>query len=325
MSGFKAIKNSILKVKALLISKNVLTFLVFLVLSGIFWFVHSLGRERESIINIPVNYIGIPEDVKIVSELPRNITIVIRDEGLRLLEYNKKKTIPLTLDLQRVYFQKGEILITADQLKTRLYSYVLPTTAVLSIKPDSIPIHYYKLATKDLKIKLNATISLANQYILSDSIHVEPSNVKVFGPRHIVDTMKAAYTEPVELKDIADTTLIKTKLRPITDVKYAFDDVNVGVFVEMFTEKKQQIPVTLINVPETMNIRVFPVMIEATYNIGLSNFNKIKSNDIQAVFDYNEVTKNQKRRHKLQVINHSPYISSLRFSPDEVEFLLEKK
>ena len=120
MSGFKAIKNSILKVKALLISKNVLTFLVFLVLSGMFWFVHSLGRERESIINIPVNYIGIPEDVKIVSELPRNITIVIRDEGLRLLEYNKKKTIPLTLDLQRVYFQKGEILITADQLKTRL-------------------------------------------------------------------------------------------------------------------------------------------------------------------------------------------------------------
>ena len=93
----------------------------------------------------------------------------------------------------------------------------------------------------------------------------------------------------------------------------------------MFTEKKQQIPVTLVNVPEKMNVRVFPVVIDVTYNIGLSNFRKIKSNDIQAVFDYNEVKKNQKRKHKLQVINHSPYISNLRFSPDEVEFLLEVK
>lgn len=323
-SGIKAIKNFFLKVKALLISKDALTFLVFLVLSGMFWFVHSLGRERESIIKIPVNYVGIPEDVKIVSELPKDITIVIRDEGLRLLEYNKKKTIPLTLDLTRVYFQQGKILITAEQLQSRLYSYVLPTTAVLSIEPDSIPIYYHKLASKNLRIVLNSDLRLANQYIYSDSIRIEPSKVKVFGPKHIVDTMKAVYSEPIVLHEIADTLLVKSKLKTVNGVKYSFEEINVGIFTEMFTEKKQQIPVTVINVPDKLNVRIFPVMIDVTYNVGLSNFSKIKSNDIQAVFDYKELKKNQKRKQKLQVINNSPYISNLRFFPEEVEFFLEE-
>ena len=65
-------------------------------------------------------------------------------------------------------------------------------------------------------------------------------------------------------------------------------------------------------------------MIDVTYNVGLSNFSKIKSNDIQAVFDYKELKKNQKRKQKLQVINNSPYISNLRFFPEEVEFFLEE-
>ncbi|MBP1637840.1 MAG: hypothetical protein H6Q18_629 [Bacteroidetes bacterium] len=324
-SGIEAIKNFFLKVKARLISKDALTFLIFLVLSSAFWFVHSLGRERMSTINIPINYTGIPEDVQILNKLPEKITIVIRDEGLRLLEYSKNKAIPMSLDLTRVYFEKGNILISTDQLKGRLSRYVLPTTAVLSIQPDSISIDYQKLTTKQLKIKLNSQVSLATQHIYSDSIRIEPSTVKVFGPKHVIDTMKAVYTDKINITDLSDTILVKSKLKRIKGVRYSFEDVSIGFLVEMFTEKQLQIPVTVINSPEKLNIKVFPARIDVTFNIGLSNFNKIKPNDIQAVFDYNEVKNSPKQKNKLHLINNSPYISNIRFSPDEVEFLLEDK
>ena len=324
-SGLKLIKNFLAKLKALLFSKDALSFLLFLVLSASFWFVHTLDRERESTISLPVVYTGIPEDIQIINNLPEKIKITIRDEGVKLLKYNDNKITPLTIDLTRVYFSKGTILITPDQLKGNISRYVLPTTAVLNIDPDTILVKYQKLTTKILPVKLNSNLHLKEQYILSDNIRMEPSEVKVFGPKNLIDSMKMVYTDRVELSDIADTVFLKTKLHTIKGIKYSVQNIDVGIFVEMFTEKKQQISVTIINSPAKVNIRVFPMMIDVTYNVGLSKFNKIKPNDILVVFDYNEVKNSMRRKYKLRVINNSPYISNLRILPEEVEFLLDTK
>lgn len=314
------------KIKSVLISKDALIFLFFLALSGAFWFVQSLDKQRETTLRIPVDYMGIPEDVELENKLPNRIEIKVRDEGLTLMKYNSRNTVPLALDLERVYFAKGKIVITTDQLKNRISRYVLPSTAVLQIKPDSIIVLYHKLSSVTLPIKLNGEVKPSSQYVLSDSVQIEPSTVKIFGPKNLVDTMKAVYTEKLDLKSLSDTTFVKAKLeKPKQGIKYAFNDVNIGVFVEMFTENKIEVPITIINAPADMNIRVFPPTVNATYNVGLSNFKKVRDNDIKVVFDYNEAKELEKRRYKLQVIEDSHYISNLRISPERVEFLLEEK
>ena len=73
------------KIKNLLISKDALVFLLFLVLSGTFWFVQSLDKQRETTLKIPVDYMGIPEDVELENKLPQRIEIKVRDEGLTLM------------------------------------------------------------------------------------------------------------------------------------------------------------------------------------------------------------------------------------------------
>lgn len=314
------------RVKRLLLTKDAFIFLFFLVLAGAFWFVQSLDQQRETMLRIPVDYMGIPEDVELVKGLPNRIDVTIRDEGLTLLKYNKSNTVPLALDLERVYFAKGRIVITADQLKNRISRYVLPTTAVLKIDPDSIVVEYFKLETAKLPIKLKGDVKLSSQYVMSDSVRIEPSHVKVFGPKDAVDTMTAVFTEKVDLKSVDDTTLVKVKLeKPKPGIKYEFDDVNVGIFVEMFTEKKIDIPITIINAPDNVNVRLFPHTVSVTYNIGISNFNRVKENDIQVIFDYAEAKELHKRRYELQIKNNSKYISSIRSTPERVEFLIEEK
>lgn len=319
------LKKALLKLKTFFISKDVLSFLVFLLISTAFWFVHTLDRERQDKLKLRVNYTGIPEDVEIKNKLPQEISVTIRDEGVKLIQYARRNAVPLNIDLTRVYFSKGKIIISPDQLKSKISNYFLPTTAVLRIEPDSIVVIYQKLSTKEVPIKLGEKIRLAQQYILSDSIRIEPSRVKVFGPRHILDTLKAVYTEKLDLKNISDTVQTQSKLVPQKDLRYSFSDVSIGIFVEMFTENKTALPVTLINAPSNLNIRIFPVTVNVSYNVGLSNFNKINSNDLKVVFDYNDVADTQKRKNKLRIINNSPYISNVRVVPDEVEFLLEKK
>ncbi|MGC3977872.1 MAG: hypothetical protein QM751_06325 [Paludibacteraceae bacterium] len=325
LTGTGWVKKTGVKLKTFFTSKDVLSFILFLLLSTAFWFVHTLDRERQNIIKLPVNYVGIPNDIEIKNKLPNQITVTIRDEGIKLLQYANRKLTPINIDLTRVYFSKGKIIISPDQLKSKLSNYFLPTTAVLEIAPDSLVVVYQKLATKDLPIKMYGNLQLAQQHILSDSIRYEPSHVKVFGPKHILDTMLAAYTEKINLKNISDTTQLQVKLQSQQDIRYAFNDVSIGIFVEMFTEDNTEIPITIINTPSNLQVRIFPVSVKLAYNVGLSNYKKVSANDIKVVFDYNDVVDSQKRKNKLKIINNSPYLSNLRIDPDEVEFLLEKK
>ncbi|MFV0391047.1 MAG: CdaR family protein [Paludibacteraceae bacterium] len=313
------------KIRERFVSKDTLIFLFFLVLSGIFWFVQSLDKQREATLKIPINYMGVPEDVEIENKLPKQVVIKISDEGMALMRYNRRQTIPLALDMDRVYFGKGEFVVTSDQLKNRLSRYVLPSTAVLQIDPDTILVKYHKLSNATLPIKVKSNLSFAPQYTLSNEIEVSPTKVKVFGPEHILDTMKAVYTERVELKSLSDTTEVRIKLETKKGVRYAFDDVTVKAYVEMFTENKKELPITIINAPRDIQVRVFPPMAQVTYNVGLSNFNKIKENDIKLVFNYDEAKESKRRKYELQVVSNSPFISNLRVSPKEVEFLLEEE
>jgi len=324
-SFIKILKYYILKLKSFFFSKDVLSFLIFLALSASFWFVNALDKERETSITIPLRYVGIPQNISIINKPPTEISLIVKDEGLRLFSYSKSNLTPLTIDLSRVFYEKGDILITRDQLSGKISRYMRPTTTVLEVRPDSILIQYEKLNVSVLPIELVSNIELTHQYILSDKIQFDPTHITVFGPKRILDTLKTIRTEFVELKNINDTTIFRCKFKPIKSVRFSSKDTKVSVFVEMFTEKKVQIPITFSNCPRNLSIRTFPALVNVTYNVGLSHFNMFKSTDIQVMLDYNELKSGKHSKQKLKIINNTSHISNLRISPEEVEFLLEEK
>lgn len=313
------------KLKSFFLLKDILSFLLFFALSSAFWFVHALGKERETNIVVPVRYVGIPLNVAITNSPPSEISINIKDQGLRLFDYSNSHLTPLTIDLSRVFYQKGDILITPDLLSGRISRYMKPTTTVLDIHPDSILIQYEKLSVKTVPIKLFSKIEIAHQYMLSRDVQVEPNTVTLFGPKKILDTIKFVGTEYLNLKNINDTTYFKCKLKPVKSVRYSLQSTRIGIFVEPFTERKVQIPVTSINCPRNMSIRTFPAFVNVTYTVGLSQFNTLSSNDIQVYLDYNDLKLSKQSKQLLKIKNNASHISNIRISPTEVEFILEEK
>lgn len=324
-SVIKLLRYYMQKLKSFFLSKDILSFSLFVALSAAFWFVNALGKERETNINIPVRYVGVPQNVAITNSPPTLISISVKDQGLRLFSYSRRNLTPLTIDLSRVFYEKGDIVITSDQLSGRIGRYIQPTTIVLGIKPDSILVQYQKLSVKKLPIELNANIELATQYMLSNEIQIEPSHVTVFGPRQILDTLKSVRTEFVEFKNLNDTNVFRISLKPIESIRFSTKDTKVSLFVELFTEKTVQRPITFINCPDHLLIRAFPAFANLTFNVGLSHFNSLTENDIRVYLDYNELKAAKMNKHKLKVENNASYISNIRVSPDEVEFLLEQK
>lgn len=323
--GINFLSKYLQKLKSFFFTKDILSFLLFLALSSTFWFVHGLGKERETNVILPVRYVGIPINVAITNSPPTEISINIKDQGLRLFDYSRNRIIPLTIDLSRVFYQKGEILITPDLLNGRIRRYLKPTTSIVDVHPDSILIQYEKLSVKTVPIKLNSKIELASQYMLSNNILLDPNLVTVFGPRRVIDTLKFVNTDYFELKNLNDTNYSFCKLKPIKLVRFSVKQTKVSIFVEPFTERKVQIPVTSINCPQNTSIRTFPTFVNATYTVGLSQFYTLSPTDIQVYIDYNDLKLSKQSKQTLKVKNNTSHITNIRISPSEVEFILEQK
>jgi YbbR domain-containing protein len=181
------------------------------------------------------------------------------------------------------------------------------------------------LITKTLPIKLNLKIELARQYMLSDKIKLEPSLVTAFGPKRVLDSLKSISTELLEKKNLNDTVSFRCRLKSINHVRFSTKYTKVGISVEPFTERKVQIPISALNCPTNLAIRTFPAFVNATYIVGLSQFNSLSPFDIQVYLDYNDLKISKTSKHILKIRNNTSHISNIRISPQEVEFILEQK
>jgi YbbR domain-containing protein len=161
--------------------------------------------------------------------------------------------------------------------------------------------------------------------MLSDKIRLYPNKVTVYGPKHILDTLKIIRTECLIMKNLNDTNTFRVQLSPIKLLRFSTNSTKVGVFVEQFTERKVQLPVTTINCPEHLSVRTFPALVNATFLVGLSQFKKFNANDIQVYLDYNELKANKQSKQVLKIKNNSTHISNIRIFPLNVEFILEQK
>lgn len=323
----KILKYYLQKLKTFFLSKDILSFLFFLVLSAGFWFVHALGKERETTITIPVQYIGVPLNIAFTNYPPKEINVSIKDQGLRLFDYSKAKTTALIIDLGRSFEQNGEIHITHNQLTGQIsrYLHMQQTTTILEVNPDSILIKYQKMVSKTLPIQLISRIELMNQYMLSGTIKIEPKTVTVFGPHKILDKMTSVPTELITYKNLNDTVFTNCKLKSQKFLRYSSNKTKVSIFVEAFTERKVQIPVSAFNCPPNLSIRTFPAFVTATYRVGLSRFNDFNSSDIEAYLDYKDLKLNKISKQFLKIKNNVSHISNVQITPQEVEFILEQK
>lgn len=318
-------RHYLLKLKSFFTSKDVLSFLLFLMLSASFWFVNVLDKVRETTIEVPVRYVSVPQNIEFTNDVPISVKVSIRDNGKELLNYSRRNIKPIAINLNRQFNQKGTIVVTPDEIRQVLSRYLSPTTAILQILPDSLVVDYRKLESRTIPVKLNARISLAHQYVLDEKIEIEPSYVSVIGAGQIYDTLSVVKTNLLELHNLKDTVSRVVKLKSIAGMRFVPDEVKVKLLVERFTEKKITVPVTVINCPEELVLRVFPSQVELSFNVPMSRFSNVNVSSIRVLFDFNLLNGDSKSKFALKIENNEPLIRNLRVSPSEVEYLIEER
>jgi hypothetical protein len=133
------------KKKVSVINRDVVVFIFFLLLSFIFWYLNSLGKEIESGIVYPVKYSNLPKERIIIEDTPGRLNLFLKGPGYSILKLKlSRNRTPLVVDISRVNYKRvpgskamNYFIITSGLAKGFLVQ-LKSGCEIVSIRPDTL-------------------------------------------------------------------------------------------------------------------------------------------------------------------------------------------
>ena len=302
--------------------RDVLTFLLFVVIATLVWYGHAMQSVRNTRVPVLIQYTGKPDAIGLKAPgLPDTVMIEVRDAGARLNTYHRDP-LRLTIDLHSyIHGEKGRIYIPSDALRRSISNILQGTSRLIETQPEDITCDFFTEQEKSVLLVFRGDLKTANEYQIIGQPTLARKRMKIFGDEKTLSAIDTLYTEPQDLSEVSDTMRVRCAIEVPQGVRAEEDSVELCIIAERFTEKKFTIPVHIKGVPEGYHIRLFPKEVEVSVRVGMNHFSQVKANDIHATCAYSP-----ERTDKLDVeIRYTnPYITAAWAYPGVVEFILEQ-
>ncbi len=305
-------------------NKRIHVFFLFLIMSFCVLILMKLSKTYVNTITFQINKVNVPEADVIFNETQNSLRVSLKTQGFNLLKY---------------YFENPKIEIDFSQNITKTDSFYLwnkntafldiisqfdKSVEVVNINPDTLYFKYDVNAIKKVPIKINAKVNYAIGYDILNSFKITPDSIKIIGPNVLISDIKFFETDTLKLQDVNKdiTTTVSLKLpQNQNDITFSNTQVQVEGAVTKFTEGTLKIPVTVINVPETINLKYYPKKISVSYYTSLSNYKSITASDFEIICDFSEVSKNQtflipRLTRQPKVLRH------VKINQDQIEYII---
>ena len=316
----KRIKDFLLSDK----SREFLIFLFFFLIAGGFWLLQTLNNDYEAEFSIPVRVKDLPNNVVLTSEPPSELRVRVKDKGTVLLNYMLGKSFyPVSLDFSDYKAVDNHVRIYASQFEKKVLSQLNVSTRLLSMKPDTLEYIYATGMSKLVPVRLSGTVGAGRQYYLSDTIF-KPDSVLAYAPEGVLDTITAAYTQPVKQENVSDTLRQQVSLLARRGVKFVPASIEMILPVDIYTEKTVEVPLHGVNFPADKVLRAFPSKVQVTFQVGLSRFREITADDFHINVSYEELLRLGSDKYTVKLRNIPDGVKQVRFNPEQVDFLIEQ-
>lgn len=312
-------------------NRQLLIYLLFLVVSIIFWYLNALSKEYTTVINYPVKYEDFPKGKVLVSDLPEKLEIKVKGFGFTILRskltsYIKPIILPINifrLDIQRKDNQYIYYLLsryTKEWIGNQLGSEL----QLVSLLPDTLFFKFTDVIDKKIPVQLVSKLHFAKQFMQNGKILIQPDSIVVSGPQVILDTLKVISTYKLELKGIKDTITKEVNLFPIPKISYNKKNVSITIPAVKYTEMVLNIPIESVNVPDSLKLKTFPAYISLSCWVGISDYDKMTPFMFRASVDYKILKNNPSNKVKINLTKIPPMVINITYHPKSVEYIIEK-
>lgn len=267
---------------------NFLVFLIFVAIATIFWFMMAMNDSVQRDFNVRIQIENVPDSVTFINLPPATMHVAVRDQGTSLLRQGVMRKPALHINFSD-YAERGVFRFTVTDMRAALRGTFGKSAAILSVSLDSIHLNYSSAPGKRLPVTILADIQPAPGSVLIGSFKCRPTQITAFGPAAILDTIHRVFTERIVRKNVKESVKIGVELQPVPGVRLIPERVEVEVFAEPLVRKEQSVSIRPINVPEGINLVLFPSKVNVEYYVPMSRFGTDQP-EIDAMVDYSQLS-----------------------------------
>lgn len=309
--------------------KRVAAYLICVAIATVFWFLNALSKIYTVKIVAPVEYVNLPNNKTLASNLPENFEMTVRAHGFTIL---RRKLIflfgPLSFNVNEMTNnrmlenKKTSFAFPTRQFLTELSYQLSNDLEVVSITPDTLFFRFGQMSQKLVKVKPVVKVNLKKQYQISGEITTEPNTVVVNGPQSTLDTLQFVYTKAKEFNAVDESIQVKAGIIQVKELFFDPQSVQLVVPVEEYTEAQQSVQVMLTDIPDYVKVKLFPARVKVTFLVGLSRFSEIHPEDFKLAVSYSDIEGGMQRL-RIKTLSAPAFLYDIKIAPEEIEYLIE--
>lgn len=309
------------EVKATSGFRKFLTYLVFVTIAALFWFILALNDSIQDDVEVRLNIFNVPDSVTFISDVPDDIHVMVRDKGTNL--WRNGIFTHATVDFNfREYAADGVFVIRPGEMNAGLKKAFGQSATIISSSVDSLRLVYTTLPGKRVPIEASTDLSAAVGKIISGKPVIDPPAVTVYSTRDVLDTITRVYTEKLRGSNLEESKTLAVRLKKIPGVRIEPSQVQVAVTVEPLVRKQVSVNIQIDNVPQGEDLLLFPSKANVEYYVPMSRFGN-NEDLIEVHVDYRDLESGSNLL-PLHLGRHSAGLENIRILDDNVEYTLVK-
>ena len=320
------------KIKSV-VHQNFLTYLVFLLIAIVIWYLNALNKEFTADLKFTVKYTDLPDDKVLVNAPPEYLNLTVTAQGYILLQYRLGLIFnPISLEasyrtlLKNSNSVQGDYYLSTQAAFDRIAVQLRSDVNLKHVAPDSLKFQLSETLRKDLPVKPALRMQFEKDFFTKGEMQIQPAKVTVTGPKTMMDTMKYVYTKTKVFKKLKETIRFSVDLQPVHQLRYSVGEVQIEQVIERNAEATITLPVEPVNLPEGLTMKLFPGTITLNCMVPVSDYEKLHPYLFRAVVDYTSVkdAKDNQTKAKVDIVRSPDYITNISFHPMNVDFIIEK-
>ena len=315
------------KIKSVLKRRKAKLFFLFLLLSGLAWFISNLSHRYQSNTTFDLEFVNPPDSMMLSTASQKQVEVRLDAVGFQFLAFGFRKNKAI-IDLTKIKKVGAYYEVSAASLKNQIENQLSSNVQVLQINADNLVFEFYSVISKKVPVRPELGLKFAQSYLLDGLITVNPDSVVIKGPKNEIDTLKYVVTEAVELPNLNSDFAITSKLVKPASLKrteFSKSEVSLSGGVSRFSEKILKLPVTIINLPENIEAQTFPEEVDVLIKARLSDLKKLKPADIIVAGDYATVSGTDLKSVVLFIVKKPPTVRAAELYTEKVDFILKRE
>lgn len=302
--------------------RTALQFVPFLLISAAFWLFVTTDEHYQQEVAIPLEITSIPDSVTMISEVPPMVKVSVNEKGTKMLKYLFGRVPTLTIDF-RDYVISGSVLrVSATDMRSETRKVFSQEANVISVSPDSLRLIYTSLAPKRVPVKEVLDVEPNLQYVIVGGVTKDVDSVLVYGDSQTLSDITEVRTERIIARDLTETLRCEAAMEAIPGARIEPKSVTLTIPVEQLIGKRQEVNIRVDNCPEYINVLTFPAVVEASFLVPQSVYNK--EFDISAAVDFYDISTALGSHVPVRVAEYPAICRSVSLAMDSVEFLIER-